>query len=126
MAYSVDLRELVLNVLREEGITQEVAAQRFRVSVSSVKRWLHRKSLTAGKPGPRGPRIDVVALKKAVEDKPDAYLDEYAKMLNTSSSTVSYNLLKLGIRRKKNDTLPRTRRRQAQDIPARNGALKSG
>lgn len=120
MACSLDLRERVVNAVRAREGTQEDVAKRFKVSISSLKRWLNREHLKADRPGPRGPRLDIEALKKVVQDKPDAYLDEYAKLLNTSDSTVSYNLIKLGIRRKKNHTLPRTKRRRAQAISTGN------
>lgn len=118
MSYSLDLRKRTLAAVREEKMTQVEAAKRFKVSVSSLKRWLLRGCLQADKPGPQASRLDVEALKKVVKEKPDAYLDEYARMLNTSSSTVSYNLLKLGIGRKKNDVVRGAKRRKTQDIPA--------
>jgi len=118
VSYSLDLRERVVEAVREGEGTQEEIAKRFKISVSSLKRWLSRKHLAADKPGPIAPRLDIEALKKVVQDKPDLYLDEYAKLLKTSSSTVSYNLLKLGIRRKKNHTIQRAKRRKAQNISA--------
>jgi transposase len=116
----LDLRERVVEAAQEGEGTQEEIARRFKISVSSLKRWLKRKHLEADKPGPIAPRLDLEALKKVVQDKPDLYLDEYAKWLNTSSSTVSYNLLKLGIRRKKNHAVQRTKRRKTQTISAGN------
>ena len=46
--------------------------------------WLKRgKSLKPEKPGPKQPRkLDLLALKALIEQKPDAYLDELAKELN--------------------------------------------
>lgn len=120
MSYSLDLRERAVSAARAGEGTQEEIAKRFKISVSSLKRWLTREHLQADKPGPLGPRLDLAALKKVVQDKPDLYLDEYAQLLNTSSSTVSYNLLKLGIRRKKNHTIQRAKRRKAQNISAGN------
>ena len=120
MSYSLDLRERAVEAVREGEGTQEEIAKRFKISVSSLKRWLKREHLEADKPGPLAPRLDLEALKKVLQDKPDAYLDEVAQLLNTSSSTVSYNLLKLGIRRKKNHTIPRAKRRKAQNISTGN------
>lgn len=116
----MDLRERAVEAAQEGEGTQEEIAKRFKISVSSLKRWLKRKHLEADKPGPIAPRLDLEALKKVVQDKPDLYLDEYAKLLDTSSSTVSYHLLKLGIRRKKNHTVQRAERRKTQTISARN------
>ena len=120
MSYSLDLRERAVEAVQEGEGTQEEIAKRFKISVSSLKRWLKRKHLAANKPGPVAPRLDLATLKRVVQDKPDLYLDEYAKLLNTSSSTVSYNLLKLGIRRKKNHTVQRAKRRKTQNISAGN------
>jgi transposase len=120
LSYSLDLRERAVEAAQEGEGTQEEIAKRFKISVSSLKRWLKRKHLQADKPGPVGPRLDLEALKQVVQDKPDLYLDEYAKLLNTSSSTVSYNLLKMDIRRKKNHTIQRKKRRGAQNISAGN------
>lgn len=119
MLCSVDLRERVVNLVRNEEKTQREAAERFQVSVSSVKRWLKLESLAPRKPGPTKSRtIQADQLKELVEQHPDAYLDEYAEMLHSNKSTVSYNLLKLGISRKKNHVVRRTKRRKTQNIPA--------
>jgi transposase len=108
LAYSLDLRQRVVETVREEEITQESAAIRFKVSLNSVKRWLKREKLEADKPGPRQSRtILPEELREAVNSKPDGYLDEYAKMLKSTRSTIFYNLKKLGISRKKNHTLRR-------------------
>jgi transposase len=114
LAYSLDLRQRVVDTVREEGATQEEVALRFKVSVSSLKRWLNRENLVADKPGPRESRtINAEELKAVVAAKPDAFLDEYAVLLNSKPSTVSYNLLKLGISRKKNNAVCRTTRGRA-------------
>ena len=74
MSYSLDLRERVVAAVREGEGTQKEVAKRFKVGVSTLKRWLSRECLEADKPGPRGPRLDTEALKAVVKDKPDAYL----------------------------------------------------
>lgn len=121
MLCSVDLRQRAVNMVRNEGKTQAEAAERFQVSVSSLKRWLKRETLVPDKPGPKQSRtIDSQRLRELVECNPDAYLDEYAALLNSNKSTVSYNLHKLGISRKKNHTIRRAKRREAQDLSAGN------
>ncbi len=105
MLCSVDLRQRAVDMVKE-GKTQAEAAERFQVSVSSLKRWLKRETLAPDKPGPKQSRtIDSERLRELVERNPDAYLDEYAEMLNSNKSTVSYNLRKLGISRKKNHAI---------------------
>lgn len=119
MACSLDLRQRVVNMVRNERKTQKETAQRFQVSVNSVKRWLKRESLTPDKPGPTTSRqVNREVLLELVKSKPDAYLDEYAEILNAKRSTVAYNLKQLGISRKKNHALQRAKRRRAQEISA--------
>lgn len=110
MAYSVDFRELAVRLVKEDGEIPKVVAERLKVGVNSVRRWLKREKLAADKPGPTGSRsIDPEKLKAEVEANPDAYLDELAKTLGTSSSTISYTLKKLHITRKKNYAVRRKR-----------------
>jgi transposase len=117
MQCSVDLRERVVRMVQIERTTQKEAAERFQVSVSSVKRWLKRESLIPDKAGPKQAwSIDLEALKELVTKEPDNYLDEYAKTLNSTTSTISYNLDKLGISRKKNHAIRREKRRKAKTI----------
>lgn len=117
MLCGIDLRQRVVNMVRVDGKTQAETAKRFQVSVSSVKRWLKRETLEPDKPGPKQSRtIEPERLKEVVKNNPDAYLDEYAEMLNSKRSTVSYNLAKLGISRKKNDTVRRAKRKKARNI----------
>jgi transposase len=121
LAYSVDLRERVLEVRKEEGLTIKQAAERFLVSERSINRWLNLEDLEAKKPGPKESRtICPERLQEMVKSKPDAYLDEYAEMLNSKPSTVSYNLKKLGFCRKKNHPLQREKRRKAENISTGN------
>jgi transposase len=75
-----------------------------------VKRWLKRETLRPDKPGPTKSRtINADQLKQAVQNKPDAYLDEYAQQLHSKKSTIHYNLKKLGISRKKNHAIRRAK-----------------
>lgn len=117
MLCSVDLRERVVRMVQVEKMTQREAAERFQVSVSSVKRWLKRESLVPDKAGPKQAwSINLETLKELVTKEPDNYLDEYAEILNSNTSTISYNLNKLGISRKKNDAVRREKRGKAKTI----------
>ena len=50
----------------------------------------------------RSRKIDKEALKRAVEEKPDAYLSELAKPFGCTEQAVFYALKKMGITVKKN------------------------
>jgi putative transposase len=109
MVYSEDLRRRVLNFLHSGG-SKINAAKRFTVSRAIIYVWLKAESLIPAKTGPKGhSKLNVSLLKTLIESKPDAYLDELAAELNVSDFTVAYGLKRLGISRKKNHAIPRTK-----------------
>jgi transposase len=109
MAHSEDLRKRVLAFVKAGGSKTE-AAKRFTVARSVIYDWLGLNELKAAKTGPKGhTKLDSEKLRLLVEEKPDAFLDEYAKLLGVSSFTVHYGLKKMNISRKKNHALCRTK-----------------
>lgn len=110
MAYSVDLRERVVNYIAE-GNSKAKAARTFRVGRSTIYDWLKRESLTPDKPGPTKPwKLCPDALQAHVIESPDAYQHERGAELGVSRHVVLYGLKRLKITRKKNDNLSGERR----------------
>jgi transposase len=108
VAYSLDLRQRVVEAVRKAKQTKEEIAQLFTVSIPTINRWLKREHLAADKPGPtHSHKINRDSLKELVANEPDCYLDEYAEKLGSKRSTVAYNLKVLQLTRKKNHTLRR-------------------
>jgi excisionase family DNA binding protein len=108
MAYSLDLRQRVVDAVRKAKQTKEEIARIFSVSVPTINRWLRRERLAADKPGPTNAhKIDRDKLKDWVAKEPDYYLEEYAEKLGSKRSTVAYNLKVLELMRKKNHTVRR-------------------
>ena len=97
MAYREDLRIRVVEFVRNGGSKAE-AQGLFRVSEWCVYDWLKRgENLTPDKPGAKEPRkVNLAKLRKLVEEKPDAYLDELAKDLNVGKTAVWRGCQKLG------------------------------
>jgi transposase len=121
VAYSVDLRQRVVEAVRKGEQSKEEIAELFLVSISSMNRWLRREHLQADKPGPTTAiTIDRQQLKELVEREPDCYLDEYAEKLGSKRSTIAYNLKVMQITRKKNHTVPGKKRDGMQQIQAGN------
>jgi hypothetical protein len=79
----------------------------------SIYDWLKRGAdLKASKPGPKGPRkFKLTDFESLVNEKPDAYLDELGAELNVGKTTAWRACRQLGISRKKNQSLQRTKRR---------------
>ena len=117
MAYSEDLRKRVVEFVKKGGSKAE-AQRRFSVSEWCVYDWLKRgNDLKSQKPGPKQPRkLNLPVLNMLVEQKPDAYLDELAKDLNVGKTTVWRGCQKLGLSRKKNQSLQRAKRKRTTTI----------
>lgn len=110
MAYSLDLRQRVVEAVRKAAQTKEEIATLFSVSVATINRWLKRECLVADKPGPTNAhKINRDELRALVANEPDCYLEEYAEKLGSKRSTVAYNLKVLKLTRKKNNAVRRAR-----------------
>ena len=104
MSYSTDFREKVLSFIEFGGKIKE-ACQLFSISHCSINRWKNNKKITGSvgrKPRPNSPyKIDDDELKKFIQQRPDAYLNEIAAHFNVTDSGISKALSRLKITRKK-------------------------
>jgi transposase len=110
-AHSMDLRERVVAACDCGEGTREEIAKRFRVGVAWVYRLLQRRRETGSiEPKPHGggqtPAFDPPAaerLRQAVEDRPDATLEELREAVGVACGTSSVHraLERLGLPRKK-------------------------
>lgn len=114
MGYSVDLRSRVVGAV-DSGMTQEEAADVFRIGVATVYRWIRLRRETGGlEPRPIGggnPRaVDErgeAILRELVNERPDRTLKELAHALaargvSSSPASVGRALRRIGLTRKKN------------------------
>jgi len=114
-AYSVDLREKILSAWKNQENTQRGLAERFKVSLSFISKFLRRYEETneiAARPqgGDRRSKIkgkDEEFLKAIVAKQSDIYLREIQEELERSQgikislSSLSYKLNSLKLQRKK-------------------------
>lgn len=100
MTYSIDFRQQALSIKAQENLSFEAIAERFGVGKASVFRWSKQiePQRTRHKPATK---IDMEALKRDVEEYPDAYHYERAQRLGVSQRGIGYALKRLGISRKK-------------------------
>lgn len=108
MAYSLDLKQRVLAFIQKNGtITQ--AARIFSIARPTIYIWLAQPAdydKTRKKPGPTtSSTIDRAKLRQIITDQPDLMLKELAVLFNSNTSTMSYNLAKMKIHRKKNSAI---------------------
>lgn len=101
MTYSRDFRSKVIATREKEKLSMAEAAKRFDVGVASIMRWSKNidSKLTRNKPATK---IDMEALKRDVEQYPDAYQYERAQRLNVSNNCVGCALKRLNVTYKKN------------------------
>ena len=130
-AYSLDLRERVIQTLCE-GVTQSEVAEQFGVSLSTVEKWWRRWRETgsiAPRPSASGPARVLAAcerlLRRVVKQQPDMTLSEVCAQietktgLHTSPSMMCRELHLLHLSRKKNVARQSTRNRTRPKIAAR-------
>lgn len=100
MAYSLDLRERVIEFIESGGgVTQ--AARLFKVGRATIYKWLNRDDLRPTKVKRRQRKLDWEALRQAVEAKPNAKLSDYAAQFGVRVSAIHYALKEMKITRKK-------------------------
>ena len=108
MAYSVDLRERVVNFVNA-GHTQEETSLIFNVGTTAIKRWKSQLSQTGSlekKPLNRVSRVfESEKLNAYIEKNPDALLKDIAQHFNGSISGAFYALEREKITLKKRDFL---------------------
>ena len=106
MAYSVDLRERVVDALNS-GESISVVSRRFCVSRAAARDWLKRDVLTPGKPGPTSPTKitpeDDRLMRDEVARNPGVTANQLRAMLSVevAECTVCRRLKKLGLTLKK-------------------------
>lgn len=110
MTYSLDMRKKILKIRVEEGLSMAKVAKRFGVGVASVMRWSN--NIDCIKKRNRSTKIDKEALKRDVEQYPDAYQYERAARLGVSKYCVWYSLKRLNITYKKNSAASKSNPRK--------------
>ena len=103
MAYSIDFIKRAVDY-KQEGHTFAQLREAFDIPSATYYDWeakLNNGYFDIIVKRERHRKIDKEALKKAVEEKPDAFLKEYAEQFNCTPTAVFYALEKLNITRKK-------------------------
>lgn len=104
MSYSVDMRERVIQFIKEGG-TKTEAAQLFKLSRQTIYNWTHKLESrgTLEDPPPRREwkKIDPEKLKALIKENPDATQKELAQHFNVHQTAIMYALSRLKITRKK-------------------------
>jgi len=104
MVYSLDLRKRVVGFI-ENGGSKAEASRRFGVSLWCVDDWFKRNDLAPRPSSVRNRKIDREALRRHVQQNPDALLRERAEHFGVQVSAIWYQMHKMKLTHKKSDAL---------------------
>ena len=108
MSYSLDFRKQVLNIKSQENLNDQEVCMWFGISTRTLYRW--KKNIhPVSKRNKPSTKIDMQALRKHVEEYPDAYQYERAAFFGVSANCILYALRRLKISHKKNVVPPQVR-----------------
>ena len=107
MAYSLDFRKRVFAVKKKEQLTFAQTCDRFHIPMRTLFRWQQRLEprTTRNKPATK---IDMEALRKAVQQHPDRYQYEHAQQFGVTQGAIWFALRRLKISYKKNSVSPQS------------------
>ncbi len=114
MSYSIDFRKRVLEQI-SQGMSWDEAVDFFGISRNSIGRW-SKKEREEGvvSDSPRKEykvrKIDKDRLLSILKKSPDSTLEELSQEFNCWPQAIHKRLLSLGVTRKKNVSIQRTRR----------------
>lgn len=125
--YSDDLREKALRYYDKGGKSQAEVSDIFGVSHRTFAQWVKLRKLGDFRCRPQQKRrtstkIEGAALRKYIDEHPDAYLREIAVVFEVSDVGILKACRRLGITRKKNTAVLRARRSGTGNLPKRGGA----
>lgn len=104
MTYSIQFRKKVLK-LESAGESFIKLSKRFKISTTTISRW--KKEINPKLSRNKQPiKIDNEALKKDIQDYPDAYSYERARRLGVSVSGIKHAKKRIGVTYKKNSKSP--------------------
>ena len=115
MAYETSFRKHVLKIKEKEKLTYEQTSERFGINIRTLFRWRHKPEYIKRRNKP-ATKIDMEALKKDIDDRPDDYNYERASRFKVSTHAIWAAMRRLGIRHKKNSKTPKIRSNSASNI----------
>jgi len=125
--YSDDLREKALRYYDKGGKSQAEVSDIFGVSHRTFAQWVKLRKSCDFRRRPQQKRrastkIESAALRRYIDEHPDAYLREIAVVFKVSDVGILKACRRLGITRKKNTAVLRTRRSGTRNVSKRGGA----
>ncbi len=115
MTYPLKFREQAFQIKEKYNLTFSETSERLDIPIRTLFRWQQRIEPCI-KRNRQASKLNMEALLKDVEDKPDDYQWERAKRLGVADRTIGYGLKRLGLSYKKNSKTSQGQRRRAYQV----------
>ena len=115
MTHALSFRKHILKIKAQENMTLKEASERFKVGVASIARWMKHVEPKKHRNKP-ATKIDMEALKRDVEEHPDAYQYERAQRFGVSTHGIWQALKRLGVSYKKKPQTSKSMPRKARYV----------
>lgn len=101
MTYPIQFRRQVLKIKEKESLSFSEVAKKFSISKATIFGWSQNIEPQKHR-NKKWSKIDIIKLKKDIEDHPDSYCYERAKRLGVSATGIRDAQYRLGVSYKKN------------------------
>ena len=122
MTYETSFRKQVFKIKEQEKLTYQQTSKRFGINIRTLFRWKHKPIDTKRRNKP-ATKINMEALKKDIDNRPDDYNYEPAARFKVSTQAIWAAMRRLKISHQKNSKTPNSRSSSASNRSSTDQAL---
>tara|TARA_Y100000034_G_scaffold1934_1_gene2446 strand:- start:188 stop:556 length:369 start_codon:yes stop_codon:yes gene_type:complete len=122
MTYETSFRKQVFKIKEQEKLTYQQTSKRFGINIRTLFRWKHKPIDTKRRNKP-ATKINMEALKKDIDNRPDDYNYERAARFKVSTQAIWAAMRRLKISHQKNSKTPKSRSSSASNRSSTDQAL---
>ena len=122
MAYETSFRKHVFKIKEKEKLTYQQTSKRFGINIRTLFRWKQKPIDTQRRNKP-ATKINMEALKKDIDNRPDDYNYERAARFKVSTHAIWAAMRRLKISHQKNSKTPKSRSSSASNTSSTDKAL---
>jgi len=122
MTYETSFRKQVFKIKEQEKLTYQQTSKRFGINIRTLFRWKQKPIDTQRRNKP-ATKINMEALKKDIDHRPDDYNYERAARFKVSTQAIWAAMRRLKISHKKNSKTPNSRSSSASNTSSTEKAL---
>ena len=122
MTYETSFRKQVFKIKEQEKLTYQQTSKRFGINIRTLFRWKQKPIDTKRRNKP-ATKINMEALKKDIDNRPDDYNYERAARFKVSTHAIWAAMRRLKISHKKNSKTAKSRSSSASNTSSTDQAL---